>query len=253
MDLTVLGCSGGIGTNLRTTTLLIDNDILIDAGTGVGDLSLDAMAQIKHIFLTHSHLDHITGIPLFVDSIFDRIKTPITLYAQAKTLDALQKHIFNNVIWPDFSKLPTAAPVICYREISAGEIIEIGNRTVEAIKVKHIVPGVGYRVTCPTGSFAFSGDTSTNDSFWEALNAHDGLDILLVEAAFANADIDLCKKAGHYCAELLGKDIKKLAHRPQIYISHNKPGAENTIFNECQRALTGHSVHRLTGDAHFTL
>ena len=41
MKLRVLGCSGGIGgRHLRTTSLLVDNDILIDAGTGVGDVSL---------------------------------------------------------------------------------------------------------------------------------------------------------------------------------------------------------------------
>lgn len=253
MDLTVLGCSGGVGTDLRTTTLLVDNDVLIDAGTGVGDLSLDAMAQIKHIFLTHSHLDHIAGIPLFVDSIFERITSPVTIYGLPETLSALKQHIFNNVIWPDFSKLPADSPVIKYQDMRAGQVAEINNRTFESIAVNHVVPGAGYRVACPTGCFAFSGDTSTNDSFWQALNAHDSLDLLLVEAAFANTELDLCKMAGHYCAELLGEDIKKLAHRPRIYISHNKPGQEDVIFNECKRTLTGHEVHRLTGDTHFTL
>jgi len=253
MDLTVLGCSGGVGTDLRTTTLLVDNDILIDAGTGVGDLSLDAMSRIRHIFLTHSHLDHLAGIPLFLDSIFERISEPVVIHAQQATINALRDHIFNNVIWPDFSNLPNSRPVLQYQVMAAGETIETGSRSIEMITVNHVVPGVGYRVACPTGSFAFSGDTTTNDSFWDALNAHDDLELLIVEAAFANADVKLCNLAGHYCAELLSADIKKLSHRPQIHISHNKPGAEQIIFNECRQAIIGHEIHRLSGDAHFTL
>ena len=77
MELKVLGCSGGVGGQLRTTTLLIDDDIIIDAGTGLGDLNLQSMASIRHIFITHSHLDHITSIPFLVDTLFDTIKEPI--------------------------------------------------------------------------------------------------------------------------------------------------------------------------------
>ena len=108
MELRVLGCSGGVGAGLRTTTLLLNEHILFDAGTGVGDLSLEEMAGIKHIFLTHSHLDHIADIPLLVDSVFDRINQPIVVHGLHETIEALRRHIFNNVIWPDFTKLPTA-------------------------------------------------------------------------------------------------------------------------------------------------
>ena len=59
MQIRILGCSGGVSANLRTTSLLVDGDVLIDAGTGVGDLSLEEMSRIQHVFLTHSHLDHI--------------------------------------------------------------------------------------------------------------------------------------------------------------------------------------------------
>ncbi|MDH5445253.1 MAG: MBL fold metallo-hydrolase, partial [Gammaproteobacteria bacterium] len=107
MELRVLGCSGGIGEQLRTTSLLLNGEILIDAGTGLGDLSLQEMASIGHVFLTHSHLDHLAGLPLLIDSIFDQIKSPLVIHAQPVTLKAVQDHIFNNVIWPDFSVLPS--------------------------------------------------------------------------------------------------------------------------------------------------
>ena len=254
MELKVLGCSGGVGDQLRTTTLLIDEDILIDAGTGLGDLNLQEMSCIRHIFLTHSHLDHITSIPFLVDTMFDQIKEPIVIHGLAATINALKTHIFNNVIWPDFARLPDDEhPVVQYQVMHVGEIVEINNRKFEMIEVNHIVAGVGYRVESETGSFAFSGDTTTNDTFWSALNQHDKLDLLIVESAFANKDITLCHLSGHYCAELLGPDLAKLNHQPDVYISHNKPGAENQIFAECEKAISTHTIHPLSAGKSFSL
>ena len=254
MELKVLGCSGGVGGQLRTTTLLLDEDIIIDAGTGLGDLNLQAMSCIRHIFLTHSHLDHITSIPFLVDTMFDNIKEPIIIHGLAATIDALKKHIFNNIIWPDFSRLPNSEhPVMQYQVMEVGEIVEINNRKLEMIEVNHIVAGVGYRVESETGTFAFSGDSTTNDTFWAGLNKYDTLDLLIVESAFANKDIEICHLSGHYCAELLGPDLAKLNLKPDVYITHNKPGAEGLIFGECQEAITTHTIHPLSSGQSFTV
>ena len=254
MELKVLGCSGGVGGQLRTTTLLVDDDVLIDAGTGLGDLNLQAMSSIRHIFITHSHLDHITSIPFLVDTLFDTIREPIIVHGLPETIDALKNHIFNNVIWPDFSRLPNRDnPVMKFQVMQIGETVEVKNRKIEMIEVNHIVSGVGYRVESSTGSFAFSGDTTTNDTFWAALNKHNKLDVLIVESAFTNKDITLCHLSGHYCAELLGPDLAKLEHKPEVYISHNKPGAEGQIYGECQKAITTHSIHPLSAGHSFKL
>lgn len=255
MKLRVLGCSGGVGNELKTTSLLIDDDILIDAGSGVGELTLDEMRKIRHVFLTHSHLDHFSFLPLLVDSIFPSIRDPLIVHGQPITLEALQKHVFNWTIWPDFAKLPTEeAPVMKYQELSPGSTMELEGRKLEMIAVNHIVPGVGYRVEGENGkSFAFSGDTTTNDNFWDVLNGHDSLDLLLVEAAFANADIDLSKRAGHYTASLLGEDLKKLKHQPEVYITHNKPGHESVIMDECREAITDRKITPAETGLIFTL
>jgi len=249
MRIRVLGCSGGIGVSLHTTSLLIDDDILIDAGTGLGVLSLDEMAKVRHIFLTHSHLDHIACLPLMVDSIFDRIKVPIVIHGQDKTIEALQKHIFNWAIWPDFAKLPTPEkPVMRYETVIPGEIYTVGNRSLEFIPVNHIVPAGGYRIVCETGVFAFSGDTTTNDNFWNILNSYEELDLLIVESAFSNSEEQLSIASRHYCPKLLAADLAKLRHQPEIYITHNKPGGEEAIFAQCQADISGRKVQRLRGD-----
>ena len=140
-----------------------------------------------------------------------------------------------------------------FHPMNPGEICRIGDRGFEMIRVNHIVPGVGYRVASQQGAFAFSGDTTSNDTFWEALNNRDRLDALIVEAAFPNSEVDLCRRAGHYCPTLLAEDLAKLDHKPSVYISHSKPGAEKTIFAECQRAIKNLQVFSLSGDERITL
>ena len=107
MRVRVLGCSGAIGKGCRTTSFLVDRDVLVDAGTGVGDLTLEEMSGIEHVLLTHSHLDHVAALPLMIDSIASQLTRPVRVYALEGTIAALKAHVFNGVIWPDFSVIPT--------------------------------------------------------------------------------------------------------------------------------------------------
>lgn len=252
MKVQVLGCSGGIGEGLDTTSLLLNDQVLIDAGTGLGRLPLSDLQRVRHVFVSHSHLDHIAGIPLLVDTIFGALDTPLTVYGRAETIQALQEHIFNNVIWPDFAGLPSRDnPVLRYRVLEPGETVAIGDCSIELIAVNHAVPAAGFRVECAGGAFAFSGDTTTNEGFWDALNRHARLDLLIVEAAFPDRDLELCRLAHHYCPSLLSADLGKLRHRPQVYITHLKPGDEEEILGECIRCIEGFEVLPLRGGEVF--
>jgi ribonuclease BN (tRNA processing enzyme) len=254
MQIKVLGCSGGIGGPLRTTSFLIDDDVVIDAGTGLGELPLNQMTGIRHIFLTHSHMDHIAALPLLADSMFGVHAEPIVIHAQEKTIKALKTHIFNWIIWPDFSELPnTDTPCIRFEIMQPGDVIKIRHREFEMVPVNHTVPGVGYIVKDPRTTVAFSGDTTTNDSLWQRLNQYQKLDILYIEAAFANHDVEISRISKHYCPSLLAEDLQKLDHRPQLWLTHFKPGEEDLIYDECVQALPDFSVNRLSGGELFKL
>ena len=255
MNVRALGCSGGIGGELRTSCFRIDSDLLLDAGTGLGNLTLDEMRAIRHVFLTHSHLDHLAGLPLMLDSIFGDIDSPLVLHARPETLDALREHVFNWVIWPDFSRLPNPEqPVLRFESMTPGETLELDGRRIRMIDVNHTVPGVAYCVESSTGKrFAYSGDTMNNDSLWEALNAVERLDVLVVECAFGNQDEALSRMAGHYCPRTLAEDLKKLRHGPDIYVTHLKPGAEERIFSELCSLVPDRRLHRLCGNDRIRL
>lgn len=254
MNLRILGCSGGIGANMCTTSLMVDSDILIDGGTGLSELSLEEMSGLRHIFVTHSHLDHIAGIPMLLDSVFEELDQPLVLHAREETIQVLREHIFNWQVWPDFSCLPSEdRPVLRFEVMRPGERIEVGNRSVEMIAVNHAVPAAGYRVQNGVGSFAFSGDTTSNDGFWEALNQHEGLDMLIVESAFPDEERELSSKARHYCPQLLATDLKKLKHRPRLFLTHLKPGSEDVILDQCRSQIDSLPVQRLCGGDRFKL
>jgi glyoxylase-like metal-dependent hydrolase (beta-lactamase superfamily II) len=153
MKVRVLGCSGAISKDCRTTSFLIDGDVLIDAGTGVGDLTPDEMRGIEQVLLTHSHLDHVLALPLMVDATAARRTTPLQVHALAATIAALKMHIFNDVIWPDFTRIPTPeAPFVSFHEIQVGQTLQFGNKLVEVLPAVHTVPAPNVIRHSGTGS-----------------------------------------------------------------------------------------------------
>ncbi len=246
MRIRVLGCSGGIGAGRRTTSLLLDDDILIDAGTGVGELALDELKRVDHVFLTHSHLDHQAALPFMLDTVGASRRAPVTLHAQPVTLEALQAHIFNNVIWPDFSRIPTPEkPFLGYAPLPVGSEAAVGTRRLRSVPVKHTVPAVGYIVSGPGGSIAFSGDMTVSDDFWAALNACPDLRHVIVETSFLDADEELARVSRHLCPRLLAGELRKLRPGPQVHITHLQPGYEDEIMAEIAHHLPNATPRRL--------
>jgi len=246
-----MGCSGGIGAGTRTSAMLIDDDVLLDAGTGVGDLALDELSRIRHVFLTHSHLDHIAGLPLFLDSVFEsRDGEHITVYGRSETLQAVQTHLFNWVIWPDFSVLPTPeAPVLRYRVCNPGDTVAIGRREFTAVDVAHSVPAQGYTIHEAGKGFAVSGDTGTNRTLWPMLNSLPELRALVIEVSFPNAQENLARESGHYTPITMARDIAQLRHEPDIWLTAMKPGEEDVILHQVKEALPRRRVEMLSRGA----
>lgn len=254
MRIKVLGCSGGIGGGLRTTALLIDEDILIDAGTGVGDLSLESLAKIDHVFVSHSHLDHVTSIPFLVDTVCWMRERPILVYGIKETLDILRAHLFNWKMWPDFTQIPDGEkPFMVYREIKVGETVELGQRRITAIPANHTVPAVGYKLDSGRACLIYSGDTSTNDGLWKVANATPNLKYLIIETAFSNKERDIAVASKHLCPQMLAQELEKLRGNPEIFITHLKPGEGALTMKEVGEAAGRWRPRMLENHQEFSL
>lgn len=237
MKVRVLGCSGAIARDCRTTSFLVDGDVLVDAGTGVGDLTLEEMARIDDVLLTHSHLDHIAALPLMIDSIASQRTTPVRIHALAGTIQALRAHVFNNVIWPDFSRIPTPEkPFISFHEIHTGQTLKLRDKLVEVLPAVHTVPAVGFAVTAGRGCWIFSGDTERNPAFWKRVNELN-VAVLVIETAFSNRERDLARRSLHLSPNVLAQELDCIDRGKNypIYITHTKPAETELIMAEIQR------------------
>lgn len=239
MKVRILGCSGGIGgKNLRTTSFLVDQDILIDAGTGVADLSIAELAQIDHVFLTHSHLDHIACLPLLIDTVGDMRQKPLIVHATDATLEILRNHIFNWAVWPDFSEIPDEeAPFLRYESLRVGQSVELNGRKFTPLPANHTVPAVGYHLDAGTASLVFSGDTGPCPELWRAVNKIRNLKYLIIETAFSNREKQLARVSLHLCPDMLAEELANLQREAEIYITHLKPGQSELMMQEILDAV----------------
>lgn len=261
MNIRVLGCSGAIAAGYKTTAFLLDDDVLIDAGTGVGDLPLDALARIDHVLLSHSHLDHVLGIPLLADAVL-RLRVaagrpPIQVHGLPETLQALRRHIFNGVIWPDFTALPTAAaPVLSLHAFEIGQRLDLGGRIIEILPAAHTVPAVGFAVDAGLAAghahWVFTGDTGPNPALWQRL-AGLRLSHLVIETAFSDDEAEVAHVSQHLCPSDLGHELAQLAGSVDVRITHIKPGEVEAVMLGIRALGSPHRISALQAGQSMTL
>jgi ribonuclease BN (tRNA processing enzyme) len=234
MRLKVLGCHGGESPSHRPASFLIDDELLLDAGAVTRSLSLGDQARIETVFLSHSHMDHLKGLPLLCDNVVGKRQGPIEIVATAGTADTLEQHLFNGKLWPDFTRIPSPeAPTVRIRRIPANEKVRVKGFELFAVPVHHTVECHGIIVSDGSGSIAYTGDTGPTDAFWAALNEWPKLRAVLCEVSFPNAQEALARVSGHLTPALLASELEKMpAVRAPIYVSHVKPGQEETVRQE---------------------
>ena len=223
----------------HTTSFLIDDDVLVDAGTGLTSLTLAEMQRIDHVFLSHAHLDHILCLPLLLDAAGPLRDKPVCVHALPETLAALRQHVFNNHIWPDFSVLPSRTrPYMVLQPMHTGEVVQVQNKRIEAMTAHHSVPTIGFAV-CKDESpcWVFSGDTGPNANFWSRVNAMN-VGLLIIETAFSDDEAKLADISGHMSPAVLAAELRNISADKAfpIYISHTKPAESVKIMGQLKQA-----------------
>jgi ribonuclease BN (tRNA processing enzyme) len=256
VKLRILGCSGGIGgRHLHTTSMLLDHDVLVDAGTGVAELTLTELSMIDHVFVTHSHLDHVATIPFMVDTVGGMRDRPLTVHALPATIEILRNHLFNWSIWPDFTQIPSAEePLLRFAPVAVGEDVDLGGgRRICALPANHVVPAVGYLVDSGAASLVFTGDTSVNDELWKAVNRVLNLKYLIIETAFCNREKELAVVSKHLCPSMLAEELAKLERSAEIFITHLKPGEIELTMQEIEEEAGQYRPRMLQNNQVFDL
>jgi cAMP phosphodiesterase len=223
-SLEVLGCSGSVGDpDNGTSCFLLNEDVLIDAGSGVMAMNTTQMSKINHVFLTHTHLDHVSGLPFLVESRQHSQSTPLCVYAQQKTIDVLRQHIFNDLIWPDFTAIPSAeSPALKFVPIRPQVELLLGGARFVPFAVNHSVPTLGFLIESSTGILAISSDTYLTDELSHVLNSMVQVDHLIIESSFSNKDMRLSELTLHLCPTLLEVQLNKLDTCRNVWVSYLK-------------------------------
>jgi len=232
MKIRVLGCYGGQLLGFHLSSFLVNDTILLDAGSPTVSLTLEEQRHIEHVFISHTHLDHIQDIAFLSDNrslkrLSGRAKSrSITIYSLQENLDILSKHFLNNLVWPDFTVIPSPEdPILKFQAIETYQTYVIDGLSITPIPMNHPVPCTGFLLEQDGKQFIYSADTGVSDAIWKVANAQPNLCGLIIDCSFPNAYEFLANISGHMTPKQMAKDLKKLDKLGEIpiYLFHMKP------------------------------
>ncbi len=235
MQLRILGCHGGETPKHRTSSFLVGDTLAIDAGAITSGLSLREQERIQSVLVSHPHMDHIRDLATLADNRCQQGGSTLDIVGIPATIDALKKHFFNDVIWPDFTKIDAKdGPTVRFVEIQPNEVSEVDGYEVTPVLVNHTIDTSAFVVRRGGKSIAYSGDTGPTEALWRHVNALDDLQALMMEVSFPNDEAQLAHDSGHLTPESLGKELEKLTQSDDlpVLLYHIKPTFEQRVLRE---------------------
>ncbi|HUF77888.1 MAG TPA: 3',5'-cyclic-nucleotide phosphodiesterase, partial [Thermoanaerobaculia bacterium] len=219
----------------RMTCLLIDGGVALDAGSLTQVLPIERQVGVHSILLTHSHMDHTSSLPFFIENVYGQISDPIDLYASEPTIYAIRKYLFNNATWPDFTRLPNhLLPAIRFHELQAGVAIELGGVRFTPVPVDHVVPTIGFLIEGDGRAVLWSSDTGPTRRLWEVANRTRGLQAVCLDTSFDNSLQEVADISLHLTPRTLERELEKLEVRVPVLLHHLKPPCVARIHREVQ-------------------
>jgi ribonuclease BN (tRNA processing enzyme) len=225
MKIRVLGAYGAEGLTERPSAFLVNERTLVDAGSVTGALTVPEQLAVEHVLVSHSHLDHIAGLAFLTETLACTSTTrPVTVTSVEPVVEALRTGVFNNVVWPDFARIPSAgAPIVKYRPLVEATEQRVGELWVTPVGVSHTVPTAGFIVHDGSRGFVYSGDTGPTTALWQAARGLQGIRAVILECAFPNRLAALAEAARHLTPALVQRELDKLPADVPVWIFHIKP------------------------------
>ncbi|HNU81996.1 MAG TPA: 3',5'-cyclic-nucleotide phosphodiesterase [Thermoanaerobaculia bacterium] len=219
------------------TCLLVNDRVALDAGSLSQALSIERQQAVESIVLSHSHMDHTTSLPFFVENVFGRVREAVDVHASAATIYALRKHLFNNDTWPDFTRLPNhLLPAVRFHELVDERPVTVGGVRFTPIPVDHLVPTHGFLIEDGESAVLWSSDTGPTRRLWEIANATPHLKAICLDTSFDNGLQRVADVSLHLTPRTLESELRKLERRVPILLHHLKPPCRTRIREEI-RAL----------------
>jgi cAMP phosphodiesterase len=236
MKIKVLGAFGGEGQGQRPSAFLVNDRVLVDAGSGPAALTIEEQGQIEYALLSHAHLDHVVGLAFLTDNLAAAdAARPVTAVSIEPVLDALHRHCFNNALWPDFSAIPRESPVLRFRALAPEAEQRVGELWATPVPVDHTVPATGFLIHDGETGFVYTGDTGPTEMIWKVSRELRGLKAVIIETAFPNRMAALARASKHLTPALLQKEMDKIPPDLPLWIFHIKPQFLEETAEELQK------------------
>ncbi len=236
MRIEVLGSYGGESLECRMTCLLINGTVALDAGSLSQALSIERQVGVHSILLSHSHMDHTSALPFFIENVYGHSSGAIDIYASSATIYAIRKYLFNNATWPDFTRLPNhLLPAVRFHEIQSEVALEIDGVRFTPIEVDHLVPTHGFLIEHEGSAVLWSSDTGPTLRLWEIANRTRNLQAICIDTSFDNALQEIADVSLHLTPHTLSLELEKLEREVPILVHHLKPPCVEKIHEEVKQ------------------
>jgi ribonuclease BN (tRNA processing enzyme) len=238
MKVKILGCHGGVAPGYRTSSYLINDQFLIDSGSAATALTPVRQREIEDIFITHAHIDHIKDICFLIDNTFYDDRAVLKLRSTPLILENIHRHMFNDILWPDFSKIYVgkSKTKALLDFLPFEKEISFSGLTIRQCDVNHVGPAIGYILDDGKKQVVFTGDTGPTDEIWELASQCNNLQGVFTEISFPNNMDELARASGHFTLDQLVTDLKKLKQTDvPIHIAHFKPRFFEDLMDEFHR------------------
>lgn len=233
MMVRVIGGHGGVSPGFNSTSYLIDGKLLIDAGSCASGIQISEQVLIDNILISHPHLDHIKDLAFICDNCFGLRDKPFEVFTNKTVKDAIMKHILNDYIWPDFSKLPSPdKPTMRFNDIPVGSVSEIGGYEVLPVPVNHPCDAMGFIITKGNKTIVFTQDTGPTEKIWEVAKTYDNIKAVFCEVSFPNALLQVAIDSQHHTPNSLKAEISKMPPDVPIFLGHLKPNFQDELYKE---------------------
>lgn len=255
MQLRVLGCHGGETPKHRTSSFLVGDTVAIDAGAVTSSLSLDEQERIRSVLVSHPHMDHIRDLATLADNRCQQGGSSLEIVGIPATIHALRTHFFNDVIWPDFTRIDAKdGPTVRFVEVQPNEAATVSGYEVTPVLVNHTVDTSAFIIRHNNTSIVYGGDTGPTEELWKQVNALDDLQALMMEVSFPNDESDLAYQSRHLTPETLASELGKLQQSEElpILLYHIKPTFEARVLRELAR-IHGRNLQILRINDEFLL
>lgn len=202
------------------TTFLINDQVAIDAGC-LGLLSpMTAQKSIEHVFLSHSHIDHIASLPLFLENVFQPGYDCPRVFASDDVQRSLTNHLFNDQQWPNLSRLGSdETRFFEWREMVSEVAVQTNGLTITPVSVDHVVPTFGFLIEDENSAVVISSDTGPTERIWQLANQtrfRRKLRLVFLECSFPDDHQWLARESKHLCTSLFARERAKISSGPSF-------------------------------------